>query len=485
MADQERSVEVEELHNGDTHHPRGQENLHNTHHPREEDEDEHVDDASKKKRKKKKNKASVAGSNNGEADSDLNKVTKQLEQQVLNDQEKEEDGEDDGEEGDSAGKKKKKKKKKNKGPKMQTDPPSIPVSELYPSGVFPKGQECEYPPLQDGCTAAWRTTSEEKRVLDQANEEMWNDFRQAAVAHRQVRSYVMSWIKPGMTMIEICEKLEDCSRKLIKENGLNAGLAFPTGCSLNHCAAHYTPNAGDPTVLQYDDVCKIDFGTHINGRIIDCAFTVTFNPKYDKLLEAVKDATNTGIKCAGIDVRLCDIGESIQEVMESYEVELDGKTYQVKPIRNLNGHSIGQYRIHAGKTVPIVKGGEATKMEEGEVYAIETFGSTGKGMVHDDMECSHYMKNFEIGHVPIRLPRAKHLLNVVNENFGTLAFCRRWLDRLGESKYLMALKNLCDLGIIDPYPPLCDTRGCYTAQFEHTLLLRPTCKEVVSRGDDY
>ena len=31
---------------------------------------------------------------------------------------------------------------------------------------------------------------------------------------------------------------------------------------------------------------------------------------------------------AGIDVRLCDVGEAIQEVMESYEVELDGKTYQ-------------------------------------------------------------------------------------------------------------------------------------------------------------
>lgn len=85
----------------------------------------------------------------------------------------------------------------------------------------------------------------------------------------------------------------------------------------------------------------------------------------------------------------------------------------------------------------------------------------------------------------LRLPRAKHLLNVINENFGTLAFCRRWLDRLGESKYLMALKNLCDLGIVDPYPPLCDIKGSYTAQFEHTILLRPTCKEVVSRGDDY
>ena len=66
------------------------------------------------------------------------------------------------------------------------------------------------------------------------------------------------------------------------------------------------------------------------GRIIDCAFTVTFNPKFDPLVNAVKDATNTGIREAGIDVRLCDIGERIQEVMESYEIELDGKVYPSK-----------------------------------------------------------------------------------------------------------------------------------------------------------
>ena len=53
----------------------------------------------------------------------------------------------------------------------------------------------------------------------------------------------------------------------------------------------------------------------INGRIIDTAFTVAFNPTYDKLLEAVKDATNTGLKEAGIDVRLGDIGAVIQETM--------------------------------------------------------------------------------------------------------------------------------------------------------------------------
>lgn len=72
-----------------------------------------------------------------------------------------------------------------------------------------------------------------------------------------------------------------------------------------------------------------DFGTHIGGRIIDSAFTMAFNPKYDSLLEAVREATNTGVAAAGIDVRLCDVGAAIQEVMESYEVELNGKNFQV------------------------------------------------------------------------------------------------------------------------------------------------------------
>jgi len=44
------------------------------------------------------------------------------------------------------------------------------------------------------------------------------------------------------------------------------------------------------------DVMKIDFGTHINGHIVDCAFTVAFDPTFDPLLRAVKEATNAGIK---------------------------------------------------------------------------------------------------------------------------------------------------------------------------------------------
>lgn len=448
---------------------------------KENTEQQNLDSTSSSSSKKKKKKKKKKGTTGNEVGDGEEQIKKEDDGDLVVNEGEEKTAENDNDDNSTSKKKKKKKKKTGKGGQVeQTNPPTVPITTLFPNTEYPLGEICDY--KDDNL---WRVTSEEKRALDRSYLDMYKEARLAAEAHRQVRKYVKGFVQPGMTMIDICERLETASRNLINEKGLEAGLAFPTGCSINHCAAHYTPNGGDTTVLQYDDVCKIDFGTHINGRIIDCAFTLAFNPKYDNLLKAVQDATNTGIKEAGIDVRLCDIGEAIQEVMESYEIELNGKTYQVKSIRNLNGHSIRPYQIHAGKTVPIVKGGEATRMEENEFYAIETFGSTGKGIVHDDMECSHYMKNFDVGHVPLRLPRAKQLLNVINQNFGTLAFCRRWLDRLGQEKYLMGLRNLCDAGIVEAYPPLCDIKGCYTAQFEHTLVLRPTCKEVISRGDDY
>ena len=420
-----------------------------------------VETKSKKKKNKKKN-----------ADKDGTPVEDKTENGVETDIKAEATN------GDTSQSKKKKKKKTNNAgdtngetvndqPKketkkkatVQTDPPTVPISQLFPNGQFPVGQIMDHPISQSDTTAKNRFNSEEARAVDRLQLDMYNEVRQAAEAHRQTRQYIQKWVKPGMKMIDICEELEKTSRMMINENGLDAGLAFPTGCSRNHVAAHYTPNAGDNTVLEYDDVVKMDFGTHIKGRIIDCAWTLTFNDKYDPLVKGVQEATETGIKNAGIDARLCDVGAAIQEVMESHEIELEGKTYQVKSIRNLNGHSISPYQIHSGKTVPIIKGGEATIMEENEFYAIETFGSTGKGYVHEDMECSHYMKNFDVGHVPLRMQKSKLLLNTINKHFGTLAFCRRWLDRLGETRYLMALKDLGEKGIVDPYPPLVDIKG--------------------------
>jgi len=352
---------------------------------------------------------------------------------------------------DGAAKKKKKKKPKKKkkggaggagGAKTQSDPPRVPVSQLFGNGQYPEGEICDY--KNDN---AYRTTNEEKRHLDRMNNDFLTEYRQGAEVHRQVRQWAQKNIKPGQTLTEIAEGIENGVRHLTGHQGLEegdnirGGMGFPCGLSINHCAAHYTPNAGNKMVLQQGDVMKVDFGAHINGRIVDSAFTMSFDPVYDNLLAAVKDATNTGIREAGIDVRMSDIGAAIQEAMESYEVEIGGTTYPVKAIRNLNGHDIRQWSIHGTKSVPIVKGGDQTKMEEGETFAIETFGSTGNGYVREDMETSHYAKSADAPHVPLRVSSAKTLLRSIEKNFGTLPFCRRYLDRLGHEKYLLGVSR--------------------------------------------
>ena len=109
--------------------------------------------------------------------------------------------------------------------KKQTYPPSIPICELYPNGEFPKGLEMPYG--GSDVTAKKRVTSEEKRALERAQADIYNDIRQAAEAHRHVRKYMQTVIKPGRTMIDICTELESYSRMMIKENGLEAGELWP------------------------------------------------------------------------------------------------------------------------------------------------------------------------------------------------------------------------------------------------------------------
>lgn len=204
-------------------------------------------------------------------------------------------------------------------PWKQTNPPTRTIEEQFPNEDYPVGELMEY---ENG---KWRTTSQEKKEQERLMIYDIKSLRKAAECQRQVRRYAQSIIRPGERLIDICTKLEHMNRMLINQYDLSASIAFPTGCSINHCAAHYTPNPGDLRTLGKDDVCKIDFGTQVNGLIIDTAFTVAFNPMFDDLLLAVQDATDTGLKEAGIDVRLGDIGAAIQEVMESYEVVINGK----------------------------------------------------------------------------------------------------------------------------------------------------------------
>jgi hypothetical protein len=98
---------------------------------------------------------------------------------------------------------------------------------------------------------SWRTTSEEKRyderMVMEDPEATYDNIRRAAEVHRQVRQAARKFIRPGQSMIEIAEYIENGTRALVEENGLESGVGFPTGLSLNNCAAHYSPNGGDTT----------------------------------------------------------------------------------------------------------------------------------------------------------------------------------------------------------------------------------------------
>ena len=83
------------------------------------------------------------------------------------------------------------------------------------------------------------------------------------------------------------ETLENSVRRLIEERGLEAGIAFPTGCSQNHIAAHWTPNGGDNTIIDKDDVIKFDFGTQINGACQPSTSSLFIFPSFPLFLSSL------------------------------------------------------------------------------------------------------------------------------------------------------------------------------------------------------
>ena len=85
------------------------------------------------------------------------------------------------------------------------------------------------------------------------------------------------------------------------------------------------------------------------------------------------------------------------------------------------------------------------------------------------------------------------LLKAIWDHFGSLPWCKRYLDKviLAEAKLKLSLEYYDDLdylvmrGAVQEYLPLVYIPGSMTAQAEHTILLHPHKKEVVSFGEDY
>lgn len=283
-------------------------------------------------------------------------------------------------------------------------------------------------------------------------------YRTLADIHNRIEEKILSIIRPGLNIYELCLFIED--QITIETNNPN-GIAFPVGININNCAAHYSPIAtSSPQVFLLDDVVKIDYGIHIDGHILDAAFTVAFKEQYRGLLEASMNACMEGAKSFRKDKRLIEVSQKIvQTVPKEYGI-----------IRDLCGHQIKPYKIHGGKVVPNVIIPYEMRASVGEIYTVEPFISTTKQPItYEDTtigNTSHYMYNYFSK--PFDGSNGVISLLKTLKTYSTLAFNIRWIPEKEQSY----INKLVDKKIYNSYPPIYEKAiDAKIAQFETTLMV--------------
>ncbi|MDI6883688.1 MAG: type II methionyl aminopeptidase, partial [Hadesarchaea archaeon] len=295
------------------------------------------------------------------------------------------------------------------------------------------------------------------------SEEELEAYRKAGKLLAEVREQVRPLVKPGVTLLEIAEKAEE----LIAQKG--AKPAFPCNISVNEVSAHYSPPANDDTIIKEDDMVKVDIGAHLDGYIADTAFTVATGEKAEmvQVVEKALEAAIGAIK-PGIDVG--EIGRVVEETATAAGL---------KSVRNLTGHSLARWDLHAGLTIPNVKETTGQKLSVGDVVALEPFVTDGAGYVEDQKKTYifRYLRD-----VPTRLRMSRELLRDVKRDYDGLPFAERWLaKRMSKLRLELTLRELTGVGALWPYYVLAERAKGKVAQAEHTVIVTEQGCEVTTR----
>lgn len=269
-----------------------------------------------------------------------------------------------------------------------------------------------------------------------------------------VRRFVKGLDIRKKSLLEVCELVEAKIREL------GAGPAFPCNVGVNEVAAHYTSPWKDPLMIPDNSIVKVDFGVEVDGCITDTAITLSLNPQYDSMIIAAEAALQEAIVAIAPGRRLSDIGTLVERCI---------RRYGFKPIRNLTGHKIERYRIHAGKSVPNVSGIESGRFEAGEIYAVEPFVTLkdAEGAVHE--ADAAYIYRF-VRAKGAKSKEALDLAEYLRRRYRTMPFASRWVFDSGEYEKVAfeeLVANRCVVG----YPVLVEVSENVVAQAEHTLLV--------------
>jgi methionyl aminopeptidase len=268
---------------------------------------------------------------------------------------------------------------------------------------------------------------------------------------------VKDWI--GKSVYEICEEVEN----EIKKRG--AKCAFPVNASINEIAAHYTAEPNDPITIKDTDLVKIDLGAQINGYIADTAVTVCYDAQFDGLVEAAEEALSNAMAMVKTGVKASDIGRTIETTI---------KQRGCKPIANLSGHSLDQYTIHAGRSIPNIWSIGGFSLSDSSAYACEPFVTTEQG--------GGFVRNGQIKNIfainsrkKTKDAQADKLLDFIWENFNMLPFALRWITKEWEEKEARRLLEiLVKKKAVQAYPVLIEVNEQRVAQAEHTFIPNDT-----------
>jgi methionyl aminopeptidase len=273
-------------------------------------------------------------------------------------------------------------------------------------------------------------------------------YREAGSIAAKILSEGAKAIRIGGSFLELVESIET----RVKDEG--AALAFPLNLSLNEDAAHDTPSPGDKRVFAGGDLVKLDLGVHIDGYIADTALTVDLG-KNSLLVDASRQALEAAIQAITPGVTAGTLGYAIQK-------EIENRGY--RPISNLTGHGLDRYVLHRSPTIHNIGIAGGTVLEEGMVFAIEPFATTGSGHVGEKPRREIYS---QISKKPVRIPAARAVIDTIRDRNG-LPFARRWLP---DRKLDIALPTLIRSGILHGYPVLSDIPGSLVSQAEHTVIV--------------
>jgi len=296
-------------------------------------------------------------------------------------------------------------------------------------------------------------------------EEALDRFRQAGRIARKARNRVLALVREAAPIIEICEAVES----LIRDEG--AEPAFPCNVGVNEVAAHYTSPPGDRLTVPPRSLVKVDLGVCLDGYIADTAITVSLARELEPLSEAAEIVLREALKIMRAGTPVSRIGSIIERAARSLGF---------KPIRNLTGHEIKRYQLHAGATIPNVGALCPGRLKAGHVYAVEPFLTTSRGA--GEVVSTKLRTIFQMASAKLKLRKLsqeeRSLMQYIASRFNGLPYTTRWIKDYEKLKPIH--EKLVKSGRIYSYPVLVERLGEPVSQAEHTVIIFEDGCEIIT-----